>query len=102
MKNYRIDILVEKRRGEFLVSRTEIEREHFTINDYKDCVKNMFEIACRGYEFQYLVARISCDGSKFVTLRLNTEVDGSDINAYLFSARPREVYRFVRKMNIAS
>ena len=101
MKNYKIDFLVEKRRGEFLVSRMEMEREQFTTSEYKVCIKTLFEIACRGIEFQYLTAKISCDGNKFLTIRCNTEVDGSDITAYIFAARPREKYRYLRKMVIA-
>lgn len=64
-------------------------------------LKTLFENACKGIAYKMLTASVMCNGEKVLTVKCDTEVDGSMISALIAVARPRETYRFVRAMWIA-
>ena len=100
-KKYTISFIQVKPRSERLLVRREIEREHFTKADYKGIVGKLFEIAGRGAAYKWLTAIVECDGKKILTIKCDTEVDGSEIASCIAIARPRETYRSIRVMMIA-
>ena len=104
MKTYTIEICNCKRRGEELIELIEFERPRFSNRDYKYILLNsLFWEACQGgIESKLLRAVVRCNGEKVLTFVCNTETDGETINAVITAARPREIYRRIRTMNIAS
>lgn len=100
-KKYTISFTQVKPRSQKLLSQTEIEREHLTSGDYREIVRTLFENACKGIAYKMLTASVMCNGEKVLTVKCDTEVDGSMISALIAVARPRETYRFVRAMWIA-
>ena len=100
-KKYTISVKQLKPRSEKLLHQIEIEREHFTKNDYNGIVRELFEIAGRGIKYKWLTATVECDGKKVLSIKCDTEVNGSEILALIAIARPRETYKWVRAMYIA-
>lgn len=103
MKNYSIDIYRITRKGRELVMRMEFPRERFTAREYKDyLIANVFMLAGESIDYKHLVAEAKCNGKKFLTVYCDTKMDGATITAYLKAARPREIFRPLRVMEIAS
>ena len=102
MKNYTIDIFRVGRKGRELAMRLEFPREHFTNREYKGILlPALFDLAGEGPRYKRLDAVVMRDGIKVWTVCCDTKVDGSEITAYLKSARPREIFRPLRAMRIA-
>lgn len=102
MKTYRIDFCRTNRKGEENLLIMELPRERFTNREFKGCViAQLFELAAQGIHNKMLSAYVSCDGRKVLTFRCDTKVDGSTIDAHVYVARPREVFHYLRTMNIA-
>ena len=102
MKNYSIDFYRDTRKGRELEMRMEFPRERFSAREFKDyLLATLFELACEGIHNKLLCAVLECDGEKVLTVYCDTKVGGSEINAIVKAARPREKFRTVRVMNIA-
>ena len=92
MKNYTIDIFRVTRKGREHEIRIELPRERFTAREYKGILlPTLFDLACEGRSHKHLDAVIQCDGVKVLTVRCDTEAEGSEITAHFVAARPREV-----------
>lgn len=102
MRNYRIDFTNLTRKGEEINVIMEFQRNHFTNREFRDyLMTQLFSQACEGAEYAHQTAYIKRDGETVLVARCETEVDGSDITAYVSIARPREKFRHVRTMAIA-
>ena len=102
MKNYRIDFTNVTRKGEEINVIMEFQREHFTNCEFRDfLITQLFSLACEGAEYAHQNAYIKRDGETVLVARCETEVDGSDITAYVSIARPREKFYPLRSMAIA-
>lgn len=100
-KKYEIDFFLVKPRSEKIIAHTEIEAEHITGREYKEILGTLFQFACRGIKYKWLVATVKRNGEKIMTIRGYTECDGPEIRTSMAIARPREKYRRVRIMTIA-
>ena len=102
MKKYSIDFNRARRNGEENLLRVELERPGLTNRDFKvSIIGNLFSLACESIKNKWLSAYITCDGKKVLTVRCHTEIDGSNITAYVYAARPREKFHLMRVMAIA-
>lgn len=102
MKQYSVDFYRIGRKGEEWKLTIEQPAVSFTSRQFKDhVVRPLFVLAGEGIKNKHLVAYVKRDGEKFLTVRCDTVVDGSNITAYVTVARPRERYRLVRVMEIA-
>lgn len=103
MRSYSIDIYRVGRKGRELTLRLEFPRDRFTNREYKSyLIANLLDLASEGSYYKHLDAVAMCEGRKFLTVRCDTETDGETITARLVAARPREVFRPVRTVLIAS
>lgn len=100
-KKYTISFWQVKPRSEKLLSQIEIEREYLTKVDYREIVRTLFENACKGIAYKWLVATVERGGKRILTVKCDTEVEGPEIAAIIAIARPRETYRCIRAMMIA-
>lgn len=104
MKTYTAEILNCTRNGDELIAVLEFERDCLTSHDFKDIILNtLFFEACQGgCDSEHLTAIVKRNGETVMVIRSDTKVDGSTIDAVITCARPREKYRHLRTMNIAS
>lgn len=103
MKVYSIDIFRVGRKGRELCERLEFPREHFTNREYKDyLITHLLYLASEGSYYKHLDAVCMCEGRKFLTVRCDTEAEGATITARLTAARPREIFRPLKTVSIAS
>lgn len=102
MKTYRIVVDRHTNKGTQILLRIDMQRDHFQRKDFAIVLDAMFELAAEGIENKTLTATVQCNGQKIFTVRGLTEVDGSTIYVNMDIARPREKFRRVRCMNIAS
>ena len=103
MNKYIIYFNRTKRNGEENIFSIEMERGRFTSRELKGVVLlSLLDLASDSSENKYLSAYIMCNGKTVLTVKCDTKVDGSRIDATICAARPREVFRKLRTVNIAS
>ena len=103
MKVYSIDFFRIGRKGREPCLRLEFPRDHFTNREYKNyLITSLLDLASEGSYYKHLDAVCMCEGRKFLTVRCDTEAEGATITARLTAARPRETFRLLRTVPIAS
>ena len=101
MKKYYIDFERTTRSGEENLLIIEAERVRFTKREYDLMLSWLFTFAGEGIENKALTAYVSCGKRPVLFVRCDTEVDGSEVTAYISAARPGEEYCELREMKIA-
>ena len=102
MAQYKITITNQKRRSQELLEIHEYENApFFSRSMYENTVASMFFYAAQNIDFRFLDAVVEREGEKVLHLVMDTTQDGSTVYSILKVARPREKYRFIRKMIVA-
>ena len=101
MAHYEVEFKNIKRRDSEWLETLEFDWPAFTKTAFDNVVCTLFFYAGLGSKYKMLDAIVNRDGKKVLHLVMDTHVDGSTIYADLKVARPREKYRFLRRMMIA-
>lgn len=101
MAKYEIEFKNIKRRSEEWLETLEFDGA-FTKTAFENVVCTLFFYAAqKSIDYKMLDAIVNRDGKKVLHFVMDTHVGGSTIYADLKVARPREKYRFLRRMMIA-
>lgn len=102
MAQYKITITNQKRRGQELLEIHEYDGAPcFSKEQYENTIASLFFYAAQSIDYKCLDAVVERDGQKVLKMVMDTHVDGSTIYSILKAARPREKYRFIRRMTVA-
>lgn len=101
MAKYEIEFKNIKRRSEEWLETIEFDWPAFNKTAFDNVVCTLFFYAAQSIDYKMLDAIVNRDGKEVLHFVMDTHVDGSTIYADLKVARPREKYRFLRRMMIA-
>jgi len=101
MDKYTVRIINETKEEPELVELWELERRHFSRQDFRNIIYTLFYYAAESIDYAALTAQILKEGKEAFTTRCDTASSGSSIWSMISVARPSEKYYPVRMMAVA-